>query len=58
MEPMGSLLQRIDSPEDLRRLSREELPVLCRELRDHIIDVVSANGGHLGASLGVIELTV
>ncbi|MBE0641969.1 MAG: 1-deoxy-D-xylulose-5-phosphate synthase, partial [Bacteroidales bacterium] len=58
MELTGNILQRIESPADLRRLSKEELPALCRELRDFIIDVVSANGGHLGASLGVIELTV
>ena len=58
MNRSGSILERIDSPGDLRRLDREDLPALCQELRDYIIDVVSASGGHLGASLGVIELTV
>lgn len=54
----GPLLQTIDSPEDLKKLSREELHRLCDELRQYIIDVVSVHGGHFGASLGVVELTV
>lgn len=56
---IGRLLQKIDSPEDLRaEISLEELPELCSELRDFIIDIVSVHGGHLGSSLGVVELTV
>jgi 1-deoxy-D-xylulose-5-phosphate synthase len=51
------LLAKINSPEDLRKLSVEELPLLCNELRDYIIDIVSQKGGHFGASLGVVELT-
>ncbi len=54
----GPLLQTINSPEDLKKLSREKLHQLCDELRQYIIDVVSVHGGHFGASLGVIELTV
>src|SRR6478735_8437974 len=54
----GKLLQDINRPEDLRNLKESDLPVVCRELRDFIIDIVSVNGGHFGASLGVVELTV
>src|SRR6187455_1360262 len=54
----GPLLQTINSPEDLKKLSREQLIQLCDELRQYIIDVVSVHGGHFGASLGVVELTV
>ena len=52
------LLDSIDQPSDLRRLSREELHRLCDEIREFVIDVVSKKGGHLGPSLGVVELTV
>ena len=55
---MQLLLKHINDPEDLRRLSPEELPQLVRELRSFIIDAVAEQGGHLGASLGVVELTV
>src|SRR2546423_3852926 len=54
----GPLLQTINSPTDLKNLSREKLHQLCDELRQYIIDIVSVNGGHFGASLGVIEITV
>ena len=54
----GSLLQTINFPEDLKKLSRENLHQVCDELRQYIIDVVSVHGGHFGASLGVVELTV
>jgi 1-deoxy-D-xylulose-5-phosphate synthase len=53
----GPLLQTIDSPSDLKKLSREKLHQVCDELRQYIIDVVSVHGGHFGASLGVVELT-
>ena len=52
------LLNKIDSPKDLRQLPVESLPEVCRELRDKIIDELSRNPGHFGSSLGVIELTV
>lgn len=54
----GPLLKTIVVPQDLRNLTIEQLPELSKELRDFIIDVVSVNGGHFGASLGVVELTV
>src|SRR5437763_14495377 len=53
-----SLLDRIDSPSDLRKLSREELPPLAEELRARLVDVCSRTGGHIGAGLGVVELTI
>src|SRR5690554_7314949 len=52
------LLEKIDNPQDLKELSVSALPELAQELRDFIIDVVSAKEGHLGASLGVVELTI
>ncbi|HLF45891.1 MAG TPA: 1-deoxy-D-xylulose-5-phosphate synthase [Chitinophagaceae bacterium] len=54
----GPLLQTINSPDDLKNLPREKLHQVCNELRQYIIDVVSVHGGHFGASLGVVELTV
>ena len=54
----GPLLQTINSPDDLKKLSREKLHQVCDDLRQYIIDVVSVHGGHFGASLGVVELTV
>lgn len=53
-----SLLQGINTPDDLRHLSTDQLPEVCKELRQMIIDELSHNPGHLGSSLGVIELTV
>lgn len=54
----GTLLTTIDSPADLRKLTPSDLPILADELRTFILDVVSTNPGHLGASLGVVELTI
>ncbi len=54
----GKLLQTIDSPADLRQLDETDLPRLCNEIRQYIIEVISANPGHLGASLGTVELAV
>jgi len=56
--PPGPLLETIKLPSDVRRLNSGQLPQLCEELRQFIIDHVSVNGGHFGASLGVTELTV
>ena len=56
VEP-GSLLAKVGYPEDLRKLKPEQLYDFCQELRDFIISTVSVNGGHFGASLGVVELT-
>ncbi|MGN6420993.1 MAG: 1-deoxy-D-xylulose-5-phosphate synthase [Pseudobacter sp.] len=54
----GPLLSMINSPADLKQLSREQLHQVCDELRQYIIDVVSVHGGHFAASLGVVELSV
>ncbi|GAB3039899.1 1-deoxy-D-xylulose-5-phosphate synthase [Spirosoma pulveris] len=54
----GSLLATINTPEDLRKLDKSRLPQVADELRQFIIDDVSVYGGHFGASLGVVELTV
>ena len=53
----GPLLSNIDSPDDLKKLSPDQLQQVCDELRAFIIDIVSVYGGHFGASLGVVELT-
>src|SRR5699024_2751436 len=52
------LLDTIDSPEDLKKISRQQLPQVAKELRNFIIQAVATKEGHLGASLGVIELTL
>lgn len=57
VEP-GEMLAAIDSPDDLKKLSEDQLVQLSQELRQFIIDSVSIYGGHFGASLGVVELTV
>ena len=53
-----SLLDTISNPSDLRKLPPNQLPVLAKELREFIIDIIAAKEGHLGASLGVVELTI
>ncbi|MFN5021373.1 MAG: 1-deoxy-D-xylulose-5-phosphate synthase [bacterium] len=54
----GALLKEINSPDDLKKLGKEELYKVCDELRQYIVDVVSVHGGHFAASLGVVELSV
>ncbi len=54
----GELLGKINSPKDLKSLDQSQLVQLTQELRDYIIDTVSVYGGHFGASLGVVEMTV
>ncbi len=54
----GDLLKNINYPSDLKQLSEDQLEQVCQELRQYIIDIVSVNGGHFAASLGVVELTV
>jgi len=54
----NKFLDNIEYPADLRKLKYEDLPVVCDELRQFIIDLVSEKGGHFGGSLGVVELTV
>lgn len=56
--PEGPLLSNINSPDDLRKLNKSQLEQISSELRQYIIDVVSEKGGHFGASLGVVELTI
>jgi len=55
---MARLLDTIDSPADLRKLDRRQLPQLAQEIRDTIIDTVSKIGGHFGGNLGIVELTL
>jgi 1-deoxy-D-xylulose-5-phosphate synthase len=57
-KPVTPLLDTVKFPEDLRKLKPEQLPQLAQELRAETIDAVSVTGGHLGAGLGVVELTV
>ncbi len=52
------ILNNIDSPNDIKKLNKDEIALLCDEIRSEIIDVVSKNGGHLASSLGAVELTV
>lgn len=51
-------LEHIDSPIDLKKLARGDLPELAKEIRDTIVDTVSKNGGHLASSMGVVDLTI
>ena len=55
---MGRLLDTIDSPADLKRLPPTDLPALCQEIRDEIIQTCAKTGGHLGSSLGAVEINV
>ena len=55
---MSNLLSSIDSPADLRRLSRTQLQPLADELRAFVLDSVSKTGGHLSSNLGTVELTI
>ena len=52
------ILRDVNSPDDIKKLNSDEISLLCDELRNEIIDVVSKNGGHLASSLGAVELTV
>ena len=54
----NNLLDKVKYPADLKKLNRQELKQLAKDLREELIDVVSTTGGHLGAGLGVVELTV
>ena len=55
---MEKILNRLNLPDDIKKLSIDELYFLSKEIREKIIDVVSKNGGHLASNLGVVELTV
>ncbi|MCS5556567.1 MAG: 1-deoxy-D-xylulose-5-phosphate synthase [Arenicellales bacterium] len=56
--PQNILLDRIDSPSDLRQLKQAQLPQLAQEIRDYLINTISATGGHLAPGLGAVELTL
>ena len=58
MKHQTKLLDKVKYPKDLKNFSDNELKILCKELRNEVIDAVSVTGGHLGAGLGVVELTV
>ena len=51
-------IQTVSSPEEVKRLPKEELPLLCEELRAFLVEKVTEHGGHLASNLGVVELTV
>ena len=53
-----NILNKIKDPEDLRKLTVDELPQLCKELREDIVQELSVNPGHLASSLGAVEITV
>ena len=55
---MTKLIRQINFPSDLRKFNKDKLKQISDELREELIDVVSETGGHLGAGLGVVELTV
>jgi 1-deoxy-D-xylulose-5-phosphate synthase len=55
---VGSLLESVQGPDDLKRLTAEQVPLLASEIRDFMVDAVSRTGGHLGPSLGVVEITL
>ena len=52
------MLEKINSPQDLKKLTLEEKKILAQEIREYILDIVSKNGGHLASNLGVVELTI
>lgn len=52
------MLEKINKPEDVKKLSLDEKNMLAKEIRDYILEVVSKNGGHLASNLGVVELTI
>ena len=52
------LLNNINSPHDLRQLPQEQLPQVCRDIREFLIDSLSQNPGHFASSMGAVELTV
>lgn len=54
----GNILKNINNPEDIKKVSKQDLPKLCKEIREYIINVLSENPGHLASSLGTVELAV
>ena len=58
MKTQTNLLDKVKYPKDLKNFSDKQLKLLCKELRNEVVDAVSVTGGHLGAGLGVVELTI
>lgn len=58
MKNKANILAGINNPEDLKKVNQDDLHILAEELREHIIDVISSNPGHLASSLGVVELSI
>ena len=58
MENKSKILNTITGPADLKKLDNKQIEILCKEIRNRIIDATSQNGGHVGPNLGVVELTV
>ncbi len=56
--PATPLLDKVEYPDDLKKIDDRDLPQLAAELRAEMVDAVSRTGGHLGAGLGVVELTI
>ena len=54
---MSQFLRNINSPADLKKLERDNLPSLAKEIRQRLLEVISKTGGHLGSNLGIVELT-
>ena len=52
------LLDKVNTPADVKKLTEEEMNLLAQEIRDKIVETVSENGGHLASNLGVVELTI
>ena len=55
---MSKFLEKINSPADLKKLNREDLPKLAEEIRQRLLQVISNTGGHLGSNMGIVELTL
>jgi len=53
-----SLLKEIQSPEDVKKLSPEQITILAQEIREQVIQTTALNGGHVGPNLGVVELSI
>ena len=58
MKTQTNLLDKVKYPKDLKNFSDKQLKLICKELRNEVVDAVSVTGGHLGAGLGVVELTI
>ena len=55
---MYKVLNKINNPQDLKKLSKDEINVLCTEIREFLVEKVTKSGGHVASNLGVVELTI